>query len=108
MHCLIYHWKLKPGIAEVDFIKNWSEGTRLTYETWGSLGSSLHKATDGTFWAYARWPSKETRQRMFAERKDWPHPNEPFADHIGDPLELELLDDLLAPAPFNRTNKSEG
>ena len=41
----------------------------------GSHGSCLHQASDGTFVAYARWPSEPERQACFARQQA--HSSEP-------------------------------
>ena len=61
MFIAIYRWKLKPG-KEEQFRAAWSKVTLAIRENCGSLGSRLHKAEDGTWAAYAQWPSKELWQ----------------------------------------------
>ncbi len=94
MFAAIYHWKLKESIAEKDFIANWGKGTKYIHENYGSLGATLHKASDGTFWSYARWPSKEKWAKMMADDKK-PYPNKPFSELIGEPITFEVIDDQL-------------
>lgn len=60
---VLYRWKLKPG-HEQDFVDAWSEMTRLLLDR-GSLGSRLHQGHDGIWYAYAQWPSAESRQAAF-------------------------------------------
>jgi hypothetical protein len=64
---------------------------------WGSLGSSLHKHKDGTYFAYARWPSKIKRQVMliFAGLKN----SLPMSEFIDDPIVLDILDDYIQNLP---------
>ncbi|MFN2458589.1 MAG: antibiotic biosynthesis monooxygenase family protein [Chitinophagaceae bacterium] len=57
--CIIYRWRLKPGL-EKQFIENWSAATKLLMDVRGALGSRLHQCEDGTWMAYAQWPSKAT------------------------------------------------
>ena len=59
MVIVLYRWKLKPG-GEAIFREGWREMTESIYRTRGSLGSRLHRAEDGTWLAYAQWPSEET------------------------------------------------
>lgn len=56
--CVIYRWKLRPGL-EAQFVAAWKRGTQLIMQHRGALGSRLHKSEDGTWYAYAQWPSKE-------------------------------------------------
>jgi len=58
---VLYRWKLIPG-REDEFRAAWSEGTRLIHKKCASYGARLHKAEDGLYWSYARWPSEEVRQ----------------------------------------------
>src|SRR5581483_11112906 len=58
MFIAIYRWKLKPG-KEDQFRAAWSQVTLAIRAQCGSLGSRLHKAEDGTWAAYAQWPTKE-------------------------------------------------
>ncbi len=59
MYVVFYRWKLKPG-SEESFAKYWEEGTHLFRNEQKALGSRLHKADDGTYFAYAQWPDRET------------------------------------------------
>lgn len=59
----IYRWRLKPG-KEQEFRDGWSGLTRLIFANQGSFGSRLHKSEDGTWLAYAQWPSKELWDRV--------------------------------------------
>ena len=54
---VIYRWQLHPGM-ERQFQQAWERATPLLMRQRGALGSCLHKAEDGTWVAYAQWPSK--------------------------------------------------
>jgi Antibiotic biosynthesis monooxygenase len=43
-------------------IAAWERATQLIMQHRGGLGSRLHKAEDGTWYAYAQWPTKEAWQ----------------------------------------------
>lgn len=58
MFIAFYRWKLKPG-KEEQFRAAWSEVTLAIRERCDSRGSRLHKAEDGTWAAYAQWPTRE-------------------------------------------------
>jgi heme-degrading monooxygenase HmoA len=62
MFAVIYRWRLKPGYEE-QFVDGWARVTRAIHAGCGSHGSRLHRAGDGTWVAYARWPDAETRER---------------------------------------------
>ena len=59
---VIYRWKLKPGREEA-FRQAWEATTLDLKERRSGLGSRLHQAADGTWVAYAQWPSRETWAR---------------------------------------------
>jgi len=62
--CVLYRWRLRPG-TELRFIEAWSRVTLLLREQRGALGSRLHRADDGTWYAYAQWPSSAARDAAF-------------------------------------------
>lgn len=55
---VIYRWRLVPGM-ETTFCEGWERVTILLKAKRGALGSRLHRADDGTWVAYAQWPSRE-------------------------------------------------
>ena len=57
--CVIYRWEVRPGMEE-QFQFAWKQLTHEFKEQHGGLGSRLHKASDGTWLAYAQWPSRDT------------------------------------------------
>lgn len=91
---------------ENEFIASWIHCTQVIYKNFGSLGSRLHRSSDGKYIAYAQWPSKE----VYAASADWPAHLVEARDSMrkliknGKPNVLHLLEveaDLLklAPAP---------
>lgn len=72
MFIALYEFSVKPEMTE-QFEKNWHIVTESIYKVRGSLGSRLHKASDGTYVAYAQWPSEEQFN------KDIPLPAEAMA-----------------------------
>ena len=66
---VLYRWRLHPG-SEASFIEAWSRITELLRERAGSLGSRLHRGSDGIWYGYAQWPDAETRQLAFAQSLD--------------------------------------
>ena len=58
MFALVYRWKVRPG-CESRFVEAWRELTEAIAAENGSLGSRLHLCEDGTYMAYAAWPSRE-------------------------------------------------
>ncbi len=55
---VIYRWRLRIG-KEEQFQKGWETITRALLQERGALGSRLHQAEDGTWFAYAQWPAKK-------------------------------------------------
>jgi heme-degrading monooxygenase HmoA len=93
MFAAIYHWKINEGM-ESDFVQNWNKGTSFIRDMYGSSGAALHKAADGTYWSYARWPNKAAWQKMMDD-KNKPFANGSFAELIGEKILLDVVSDLL-------------
>jgi len=66
MIVVLYKWRVDPS-KEAVFIENWAVVTRHYLEHCGSLGSRLHRGSDGLFYGYAKWPDNETRERAFLD-----------------------------------------
>lgn len=64
MFAAVYIWKIKPG-TEQEFRKHWIRGTEIVRDRCGAWGSRLHRAEDGSMVAYAHWPSKAERDRVW-------------------------------------------
>ena len=70
--------------------------TRAIHAGCGSYGSRLHRATDGTWVAYARWPDAVTRERCTF---DEPEGERLMAESVAErfpELTMDLVSDLLA------------
>ena len=59
MFVALYRWKVREG-HEKNFLEGWHRRTEEIYRHYGSLGSRLHQAEDGTWVAYAQWPDRQT------------------------------------------------
>jgi hypothetical protein len=97
MFIVLYRWKIKPG-RESQFISAWSEVTAYYLENLDSLGSRLHRGSDGLFYAYAQWKSAEDRERAFAGA-DTADAFERMTDAVAErfePVILEKIADYLA------------
>jgi hypothetical protein len=66
---VLYRWRLHAG-QETSFIDAWSRITVLLRSRCGSLGSRLHRGSDGLWYGYAQWPSEAARQIAFAQSID--------------------------------------
>lgn len=64
MFIVLYRWRLKPE-RELQFIEAWSEVTAYYREHHDSLGSRLHRGSDGLFYGYAQWKSAADRRKAF-------------------------------------------
>ncbi|MDT7689336.1 MAG: hypothetical protein QOJ70_1891 [Acidobacteriota bacterium] len=69
MFVVIYKWRVKEG-KEQEFVDGWHRLTESIYRRLGSLGSRLHKATDGSWIAYAQWPDRRTWENASEEIDD--------------------------------------
>ncbi len=70
MFAVIYRGYLKPD-CEKKYHDAWQIVAKYFKEKRGALGSCLHKAQDGMWVAYSRWPDKATRDAS------WPGENAP-------------------------------
>lgn len=71
MMIALYRWKIRAGL-EQQFMDAWSEITLYYRENHGSLGSRLHRGSDGLFYGYAQWPSDEQRSKAFLAAPELP------------------------------------
>lgn len=62
MFAVIYRWRVAPG-KERQFQVAWEFVTREFLANAGSLGSRLHRSSDGTLVAYAQWPDRLSWER---------------------------------------------
>jgi len=58
MFCVIYKWNVKPG-REDEFRDTWRVITEAIFKQHGSLGSRMHSNEDGSWIAYAQWPTRD-------------------------------------------------
>lgn len=59
MFAVVYRWRIIPG-REQDFEIGWTRGTERIAAELGGWGSRLHRAKDGSYFAYAEWPDEAT------------------------------------------------
>lgn len=76
MFVVIYRGYLKPSY-EHEYCAAWKTVANYFIKHRGSLGSSLHKAEDGMWLAYSRWPDKKTRDASWGD-----HANNDFPDEV--------------------------
>jgi len=70
---VLYRWRLHPG-QEESFRQGWAGLTHHIARNLGGLGSRLHRLGDGTYAAYAQWPSRELWQAAQDHTPEQPHP----------------------------------
>jgi quinol monooxygenase YgiN len=96
---VIYRWKVNP--AKVDQFKlAWATLTHEIRNHAGGLGSRLHVSVDGTWYAYAQWPSRQAWQSASVTTEASETAHALLADAIEERLpEIELVPeaDLLVP-----------
>lgn len=76
MFVVIYRGYLKPNL-EKDYLESWKTIADYFVKYRGALGSVLHKAEDGMYLAYSKWPDKQTRDKSWGESA-----NADFPEHI--------------------------
>ena len=59
---VIYRWRIRIGLEE-QFQQAWATTTELFIAERGALGSRLHQVDDGTWIAYAQWPTKQAWEK---------------------------------------------
>jgi len=110
MFAVIYRAYICKG-AEEEYQRLWNQVARHFIDHRGALGSCLHKADDGAWVAYSRWPDKVTRDASWLPEgselagtlnseirdviislKKCIDKNQPFQE-----ICMEVLDDLLIP-----------
>ncbi len=101
MFVAAYWWKVHPG-KEKQFRAALRRGTELIRQTYGSLGSRLHRDAEGRFIGVAEWPDQATWQKAFDAKMvyDDPKVRAAFVDAVADAADeplllMEVTDDLL-------------
>lgn len=95
MFAVIYRWRLLPG-REEQFREGWRRVTEAILRECDSYGSRLHRADDGTWVAYARWPDGATRERCAVPDPEGIAMMSGAIEERMPETRLTLVDDLLA------------
>lgn len=69
MFVVLYRWRIHEGHEE-GFVDAWSRKSDIYLKELGSLGSRLHKGSDGLWYSYAQWPSEQAREEAFSNGAD--------------------------------------
>ncbi|MBA4183320.1 MAG: antibiotic biosynthesis monooxygenase [Acidobacteria bacterium] len=104
MFNVLYRWRIKPNL-EQQFVENWSARTAYLREKYDSLGSRLHRGSDGIWYGYAQWKSAEQREQVFnAESNTVSETSQKMREAIEESLpeiQLEITSDyLISPEKF--------
>jgi hypothetical protein len=97
MFIALYRWRVKEG-HEGRFHEGWRRRTLEIYQHFGSLGSRLHLAEDGTWFGYAQWPDKatwETAGNMPSSDSDARAMMRESIEHAFPDVYMTVFDDLL-------------
>lgn len=65
MFVVLYRWRIHEGHEE-EFVDAWSRNSDIYLKASGSLGSRLHRGSDGVWYSYAQWPSEQARKEAFS------------------------------------------
>lgn len=66
MFVVLYRWRIHEGHEE-EFVDAWSRNSDIYLKELGSLGSRLHRGSDGLWYSYAQWPSEQARKEAFSK-----------------------------------------
>ncbi len=67
MFCVVYEFEVKAGCNE-SFEQAWAEYTEAIFRVRGSLGSRLHRTSNGqNYVAYAQWPSQTSFDEVVSD-----------------------------------------
>lgn len=98
MFAVIYRFRVAPDAA-ADFEAGWHRLTLAIRARCDAYGSRLHVAGDGTYVAYARWPSAEARAACWAAGSPDAEAARVMRTAVVEEFEetrLTIIDDLLA------------
>lgn len=99
MLCLVYEFKVKPGMEDV-FRSGWRSVTSSLIGSQGSLGARLHRIDESTWISYAQWPNHHAWQNgdhEIAEFLKSTHWSECLIGEVKLLLQMNVTDDLLLP-----------
>lgn len=107
MLAVIYRGYIRPECEE-EYQILWHQVAQYFIKHRGALGSCLHKAEDGQWVAYSRWPNKEMRDASWSQKNDVIHDFDTeikeiimrlkscgFDDQPFEEICMDVIDDLL-------------
>ena len=99
---VIYRVRLRAGMEQT-YVSAWSRITEILQSQRGGLGSRLHRGSEGIWYAYAQWPSAETRRAAFALGPVDAEAETQMASAVAEKfpeIVLEPVADFLSPGPY--------
>lgn len=81
---------------EQQFVDGWERVTRAIRGSCGSYGSRLHRGDDGTWLAYARWPSREARVECEFQEEEGVRLMQEAIEERFPEITCQLVSDLLS------------
>lgn len=94
MFIAVYTFSVIPG-KEQEFEESWTERTIEIKETYKSLGSRLHRASDGKYVGYAQWKSKQEWETLQPSSTPSGSRMRACCTEITTVFQLEVVKDLL-------------
>ena len=88
------------------FVEAWTRVSHLLRSERGSLGSRLHRGSDGLWYSYAQWPTATARKEAFALGPVDAQAGEQMERAIAErypEVVLECASDFLVPRPASGT-----
>lgn len=97
MYAVLYRWQVAAK-DEIAFRQHWTQISTNLCDLFGGGGSRLHRAENGDMIAYARWPSRESRDLALAQFTAHPKTGPlRLPPNLKEEIWLEITDDLLTP-----------
>ncbi|HEY2388106.1 MAG TPA: antibiotic biosynthesis monooxygenase family protein [Candidatus Binatia bacterium] len=101
MFVVVYRWTVREGLDD-QFQRAWATRTEEVRREMGGLGSRLHRSADGSWIAYAQWPSRTAWEAAGSAQRNPSAAQERMAAAILSHevlLEMDLVTDLLVRTP---------
>lgn len=96
---VLYQWQVKAGKVR-QFATAWADLSDALKAERGALGARLHRADQGTWMAYAQWPSRAVYEQVGTLEQVFPDALARLQDAVEDtwpPIFLTPHDDRLEP-----------
>ncbi|GAA1694716.1 hypothetical protein GCM10009830_48180 [Glycomyces endophyticus] len=94
-YAVVHRWRVRPGYEDL-FVEGWTRVAHAAHRFSGGYGSRLHRAEDGVWMSYARWPDKEAGDRGGQEDAEGAAMMSVSVEESLPVMHLEIVADLLA------------